>query len=329
MSNELAIVETHQLESWDGAAERGLQARNQREQIIKSVLKKDLDFGVIPGTPKPTLLKAGAEKIADSLNLYPDYEVVSNVEDWDKPLFSYRYRCLLRFRGSGHVVATGVGSCNSLENRYRWRNVERKCPKCSNTAIIKGKEEYGGGWLCFKKKGGCGAKFEDNDESITSQSAGKVPNDDIYTQVNTIDKMAQKRSLVAAALNLGFSEQFTQDLEDMGHIHDEPKSAPVRQPKRKSESDSDESPFRGRLVAQEVKEGKKKNGEPWVLTTFETDNGLYLGTFSKTIAAELATFIGEQDVLTIHYNRTAKGGRNIERYEQEEQTEEVEQELGL
>jgi len=34
------------------------------------------------------------------------------------------------------------------------------CPECGVTsAIIKGKEEYGGGWLCFAKKGGCGAKF--------------------------------------------------------------------------------------------------------------------------------------------------------------------------
>jgi hypothetical protein len=33
------------------------------------------------------------------------------------------------------------------------------CPKCGAAAIIKGKAEYGGGWVCFKKKGGCGAKF--------------------------------------------------------------------------------------------------------------------------------------------------------------------------
>jgi hypothetical protein len=34
------------------------------------------------------------------------------------------------------------------------------CPVCGVVgAIIKGKPEYGGGWLCFQKKGGCGAKF--------------------------------------------------------------------------------------------------------------------------------------------------------------------------
>jgi len=39
------------------------------------------------------------------------------------------------------------------------------CPECGADAIIKGREEYGGGWLCFQKKGGCGAKW-DNDPRI-------------------------------------------------------------------------------------------------------------------------------------------------------------------
>ena len=39
---------------------------------------------------------------------------------------------------------------------------EPSCPSCGKKgAIIKGKEEYGGGYLCYKKKGGCGAKFKD------------------------------------------------------------------------------------------------------------------------------------------------------------------------
>lgn len=35
-----------------------------------------------------------------------------------------------------------------------------KCPECGHTgAIIKGQEQYGGGYVCFKKKQGCGAKW--------------------------------------------------------------------------------------------------------------------------------------------------------------------------
>lgn len=36
------------------------------------------------------------------------------------------------------------------------------CPQCgSTTAVIAGKPEYGGGWVCFKKKEGCGHTWRD------------------------------------------------------------------------------------------------------------------------------------------------------------------------
>jgi hypothetical protein len=36
------------------------------------------------------------------------------------------------------------------------------CPACGkDRAVMAGKAEYGGGWLCFKKKGGCGHKWQD------------------------------------------------------------------------------------------------------------------------------------------------------------------------
>src|SRR3972149_5854697 len=144
MNEAIASIEAAPLTEWGGAAKRGLEARQERERIIGSVLKEGIDYGTIPGTPKPTLYKAGAEKIADSLNLYPDYQPIQVVEDFEKPLFFYRYRCLLRQRGSEAIVATGIGSCNSMEDRYRYRKAERKCPKCGQAAIIKGKAEYGG-----------------------------------------------------------------------------------------------------------------------------------------------------------------------------------------
>lgn len=69
---------------------------------------------------------------------------------------------------------------------------------------------------CFKKKGGCGAKFPDGDQTIESQQTGRVFNPDIADQVNTIQKMSQKRSLVGAVLlAVNASEFFTQDIEDM------------------------------------------------------------------------------------------------------------------
>jgi len=248
-STAIARPQGSGLADWDGAAARGLAARREREQIIEQVLVAGTDFGVIPGTDKPTLLKPGAEKIADCLNLYPDYEVIQAREDWDGGRFFYRYRCSLKVRGSDAVVATGVGSCNSMEARYRWRTVERACPECKKPAVIKGAAKYGGGWLCWKKKGGCGKKFEEADARISGQVAGKVENDDPFSLVNTIDKMAQKRALVAASLNLGFSHKFTQDVEDGAPAEEEhpeaqakPEPARTAPAARQDEPGSDDGP---------------------------------------------------------------------------------------
>lgn len=48
----------------------------------------------------------------------------------------------------------------------------QNCPQCGKSrAVIKGKPEYGGGWLCFKKKGGCGATWQDDAEPYTPPAA--------------------------------------------------------------------------------------------------------------------------------------------------------------
>lgn len=193
-----------------------IQAINKFQQIVKANMIPGQDYGVIPGTTKPTLLKPGAEKIAKLLGLADHYEILDRQEDWQRGFFRYLIKCQLITVRNDIVISEGLGECNSMESKYRWRESKRKCPKCDAEAIIKGKEEYGGGWLCFAKQGGCGAKFPDGDESIESQTIGRVENEDIYSQVNTILKMAKKRALVDASLSAGrLSQVFTQDIEDI------------------------------------------------------------------------------------------------------------------
>lgn len=201
----------------EGQFRRDFQAIARFQAIVRSQMVEGHDYGIIPGTgTKPTLLKPGAEKIAKLLGLADCYELVDRQEDWDKGFFRYLVRCRLMHIGSGSLVSEGLGECNSMESKYRWRDAKRKCPACGKETIIKGKAEYGGGWLCFGKLGGCGAKYQDGESAIEGQPMGRVPNDDIYSLVNTILKMAKKRALVDASLSAGrLSDIFTQDIEDM------------------------------------------------------------------------------------------------------------------
>jgi predicted RNA-binding Zn-ribbon protein involved in translation (DUF1610 family) len=206
---------------------------NEVAEFARTILREGVDFGTIPGVgPKPVLLKAGAEKLTTFFGLTTHFVLVDRVEDWTgkdhggEPFFYYLYRCQLK-RGDT-VVAETDASCNSWESKYRYRNADRTCPQCGQATILKSKEEWGGGWYCYTKKGGCNAKFPKGDPTIEGQQVGRVPNPDIADQVNTFQKMAQKRALVGATLlAVNASEFFTQDLDDLYAMPPEPPAMPA------------------------------------------------------------------------------------------------------
>jgi hypothetical protein len=203
-----------------------IRRRNFMTEVAKTLMVEGIDYGAIPGTgSKPTLLKPGAERLSSLFGLSAESRELASVEDWDgtgeghgEPLFYYKI--LVRLTKNGILLGEGIGSCSSRESKYRYRVAERRCPKCGKAAIIRGREEYGGGWLCFARKGGCGAKFRDGDAAIESQQAGRMLNPDVPDVVNTVLKIAHKRALVAAVLlATNGSEFFTQDEEDMQVIN--------------------------------------------------------------------------------------------------------------
>lgn len=207
-------------------------AESRRDMIVQAIAKLmkegiDADYGIIPGTKKRTLLQPGAQKLDNLFGLVPKFVVEEKELDWNgdrhagEAFFYFEIRCQL-WRGE-FLMGEGLGSANSWESKYRYRNSERVCPVCGKDAIIKGKTEYGGGHLCFKRKGGCGAKFADGDPAIEGQETGKKPNPDIADVVNTVMKIANKRAHVAATINAtSASEFFTQDVEDQPEFSQPP-----------------------------------------------------------------------------------------------------------
>lgn len=81
---------------------------------------RDVDFGVIPKTKKPTLYKSGAEKIAMGYGLLQQYEIESKIEQGGKdPFFFYNVKCNLVkvVNGIPYTLTSAYGSANTSEKR--------------------------------------------------------------------------------------------------------------------------------------------------------------------------------------------------------------------
>ena len=264
----------------------------EMQHLVKSNLRENVDFGVVPGTDKPTLLKPGGEKLCTFFGLRPTFEIVEKVEDWTgaqhggEPFFYYLYRCRLVRRGE--VIAEGDGSCNSMESKYRYRWVQesemppgdlsrfkKRGGRISEPqfAIERGETtgKYGkpaAYWQEFrdaidrgeatpvkrkKKDGGEMAAWE------IDSTVYRIPNEDIASQVNTIQKMAQKRAFIGATLlAVNGSEFFTQDLEDIieGVIVEAEVKPAEKKPAKQAETISEaQAEFRARANAL-IKAGK-------------------------------------------------------------------------
>lgn len=242
---------------------------NLIQHVMKEVMQDGEHYGVIPGTKKPTLLKAGAEKLCLVFRLDPQYETTERTEGTHLTVVS---KCTLFHIPTGKRLGSGMGSCSTRESKYAYRQASKKCPRCNGEFIIKGKDEYGGGWLCFVKKGGCGATFKDGDKEIEGQASGRVPNEDVADQYNTILKMSNKRSLVAAVLNVtAASDIFTQDLEEMPadavsttKVEKKP-TEEVKPPATPTDAETIETPYNGDEPSG--RDGKTKRAE--ALESFE------------------------------------------------------------
>jgi len=215
-------------------------------QFVKEIMRPGTDYGVIPGTgkrkimlpggevevPMWTLLKPGAEKLCTFFGLTKEEQILAREMDWTgkdhggEAFFYFHY--LIRLSRNGRLVAEADGSANSWETKHRYRQGEYKCPKCHQEAIRRNKEEKGGGWYCWSKLGGCGTQFLKGSAEIEKQDVGKKKNPDPADLVNTIQKMACKRALVATTLvAVNASEYFNQDIEDLPDMNHAPPTSPA------------------------------------------------------------------------------------------------------
>ncbi len=164
------------------------------QEVMRAVMKENVHYGVIPGTDKPTLYKAGAEKLCLTFHVADRY-VTEDLSTGDDAI-RYRVTCIGTHQQTGIELGQGVGEASTSEEKYRWRR-----------AVCK--EEFDAtpvGLRRVKYARGKGGSFYTN-EQIRTEPADLA---------NTVLKMACKRAKMAMVLNvLAASDAFTQDLEDL------------------------------------------------------------------------------------------------------------------
>jgi hypothetical protein len=182
----LSITETRR------SSQQMLAQRAAIVETMSQVMRKEIDYGTIPGTPKPTLYKPGSEKILSMFNL----AATPTVEDLSTPdTIRYRVHVAIVHIPSGNALGTGVGEASSAESKYQWR-----AAVCDEEWNETPEDRRRTKW----KKGGNGAY------SVRQIRA------DMEDIANTVLKMAKKRAQIDAVLTVtAASDVFAQDVEEL------------------------------------------------------------------------------------------------------------------
>ena len=90
----------------------------QLQQFVSECMKPGVDYGIVPGMNKPTLLKPGAEKLCEIFGFAKGVEIIHQTEDFDRPLFAYTVKVRLVSKNAGFTEAEGVGAANSREKKF-------------------------------------------------------------------------------------------------------------------------------------------------------------------------------------------------------------------
>lgn len=159
---------------------------NLVQEVMQAVMKKDVHYGTIPGTPKPTLYKPGAEVLAATFRIAVSYQVADlSTQD----AVRYRVTATGTHQTTGIVMGAGMGECSSGEEKYKWRKA------------------YDEEW---------NATPEDRKRIKYGKYSAKQVRTEPADLANTVLKMACKRAQVAMTLNVtAASDIFTQDIEDL------------------------------------------------------------------------------------------------------------------
>lgn len=111
-SQSLSIIDSVDI----GQVAQIMNKITQFQKTIQNTLHQNHDFGVIPGTSKPTLLKPGAEKLLMMMGLRSEFDIADSTRDFKEGFFQYQVRCKLYKNET--LITEGLGACNTKEKKY-------------------------------------------------------------------------------------------------------------------------------------------------------------------------------------------------------------------
>ena len=111
-NQSMSIIDSVSIEQIQKAMNKILQF----QKAIQSTMVQNRDYGVIPGTSKPTLLKPGAEKLISLMGFRSEFEIVDSTRDFVEGFFQYQVKSKL-YRGD-ILITEGLGACNTKEKKY-------------------------------------------------------------------------------------------------------------------------------------------------------------------------------------------------------------------
>lgn len=202
--------------------------------VMREVLDENVHYGKVPGCgDKQCLYKAGAEKLAMTFCLTVSYD--ETIIDLPNGHREVRIKSIVS-NYAGEVIAEGVGSCSTMEKKYRYRTVRNDIPTTTrvpkefwNARNNELPENDLQAILCQEmgRDGRWGTRKIDGQWMIVERgddNGQREENPDLADTYNTVLKMAKKRSHVDGIITAtSTSDILTQDMEE--HQHDDDQSS--------------------------------------------------------------------------------------------------------
>lgn len=265
------------------------------QDVMRNVMQDGADYGVIPGTQKPTLYKPGAEKLCVTFRLAPDQPIIEAVPELTGDV---RYRVQVPIRAAdGSLVAVGVGECSTGEEKYRWRRPVH--PAEFQAAAEDQKRQK------WTREGDKWDQVRVNPADIA----------------NTVLKMAHKRAYVhGVIMATAAGSIFTQDIEDLpdGVAQDQaaddapaPRRGTTQPPQRKAAPPAGAGTTT-QITVRGVTEKKGTNDRgPWTLFGVVGDDGKTYKTFDVEIATLAREAAKSKVLIEVTYTEN-KFGRDLQ-----------------